>query len=568
MTVHRATAPPDRPLPATAVLRRLARISPPPWGRLGLAALLGVAAALATVGLLAGSGYVVDRAAFRPGLGAIAGLLAAVEVLAFLRGPLRYGERLVGHDAAFRALTGWRVWLYDRLEPLAPAGLAGWRSGDLLARATGDVDTLQDLYLRGVLPVATAVAAAALSVVVVALVLPVAGLVLGICLLVAVVATPAVALATRSARGREAELRGRMAADVVDLVQGAADLMAFGMEGERLGRLDALDAELTRVARRRALAAGATSAVATLCVGAAVVGVLAVGVAAVQGHRMGDVMLAVLPLAAVAAFEPVPALAAAALRAGDVVAAGRRLLELAAVPVPVTDPHDPAPVPDGCPGLALHGARLRYGPDLPWALHDVTFGAPAGTRTAVVGASGAGKSSVVNALLRFWPLASGSASLGGTPVDRMAQADVRRAVALVDQDARLFAGTVRDNVVLGRPDASDEEVARAVRLAQLDTWVATLPEGLATPVGEQGARVSGGQRRRIALARAVLTGAPVLLLDEPTAGLDDATASRLLADVLAAADHRTVLLITHREEDLAGFDHVVTMDRGRVVDSR
>ena len=263
-----------------------------------------------------------------------------------------------------------------------------------------------------------------------------------------------------------------------------------------------------------------------------------------------------------------PALAAAALRAGDVVAAGRRLLELAAVPVPVTDPPDPSHVPEGCPGLALEQARLRYGPDLPWALHDASLDAPAGARTAVVGASGAGKSSVVNALLRFWPLASGSASLGGTAVDRLAQADVRRAVALVDQDARLFAGTVRDNVVLGRPGASDEEVARAVRLAQLEAWVATLPEGLATPVGEQGARVSGGQRRRIALARALVTGAPVLLLDEPTAGLDDATASRLLADVLAAGRHRTVLMITHREEDLAGFDHVVVMDRGRVVDRR
>lgn len=563
-----AGAPPDQPLPATAVLRGLVRISPPPWGRLGLAALLGVAAALATVGLLAGSGYVVDRAAFRPGLGAIAGLLAVVEVLAFLRGPLRYGERLVGHDAAFRALAGWRSWLYDRLEPLAPAGLGAWRSGDLLARATDDVDTLQDLYLRGVLPVATAVAAAALSVVVVALLLPLAGLVLGACLLVAVAATPLVALATGSARGREAELRGRLAADVVDVVQGAPDLLAFGMEGERLERLDALDAELTRAARRRALTTGATSAVVTLCVGAAVVGVLAASVAAVHGHRMDPVMLAVLPLAAVAAFEPVPALAAAALRAGDVVAAGRRLLALAAVPVPVTDPGDPAPVPAGVPGVALDHARLRYGPDLPWALHDLTFHVPPGTSTAVVGASGAGKSSVVNALLRFWPLSSGSASLGGTPVDRLAQADVRRTVALVDQEARLFAGSIRDNVVLGRPDATDEEVARAVRLAQLEAWVATLPDGLATPVGERGARVSGGQQRRIALARALVTGAPVLLLDEPTAGLDHATAERLLADVLAAGGTRTVVMVTHREEDLAGFDHVVTVAGGRVVGDR
>lgn len=554
-------------IPRVAVLRRLAQISAPPWGRLALATLLGVAAAMATVGLLAGSGYVVDRAAFRPGLGAIAGLLAAVEVLAFLRGPLRYGERLVGHDAAFRALTGWRVWLYDRLEPLSPAGLRAWRSGDLLSRATDDVDTLQDLYLRGLLPVAVTAAAATLAVVVVAVILPVAGVVLAACLLVALVVTPVVAVATRPARGREAALRGALAAEVVDLVQGAPDLLAFGREAQLLDRVAAAERELTRLARRRALTAGASSAVVTLCVGAAVVGVLAVGVAAVHAHHMEAVMLAVLPLAAVGAFEPVPALAMAALRTGEVVAAGRRLLALEAVPVPVTDPQQPEALPEGCPRVALAEAHLRYGPDLPWALHGLSLAVEPGARTAVVGASGAGKSSLVNVLLRYWPLASGTASLGGVSLDRLAQADVRQAVALVDQDAHLFAGTIRQNVALARPTATDDEVAEAVRLAQLEGWVGTLPDGLDTPVGEQGARVSGGQRQRIALARALLTGAPVLVLDEPTAGLDEPTAGRLLADVLAASEGRSVLLVTHRQQDLAGFGDVVVMDRGRVTGS-
>ena len=555
------------PTPASgpAVLRRLARISAPPWGRMAVATLLGVAAALATVGLLAGSGYVIDRAAFRPGLGAIAGLLAAVEVLAFIRGPLRYGERLVGHDAAFRALSGWRLWLYDRLEPLSPAGLAGWRSGDLLARATDDVDTLQDLYLRSLLPVAVTVGAAVTAVVLVALILPLAGLVLAVCLVVAALATPAVALAASPSRGRAAALRGQLSAEVVDLVQGAPELLAYGADAAAMARVEAADAELTRLSRRRALAAGATSAVVVVCAGAAVVGVLAAGVSAVHGHRMEAVMLAVLPLAALGAFEPVAALALAALRTGDVVAAGRRLLALGAVEVPVVDPVSPEPVPTGPLAVALSDAHLRYGPDLPWALHGLDLAVDPGGRTAVVGASGAGKSSVVNVLLRFWPLSAGGATLGGIDLERLGQSDVRRAVALVDQDAHLFPGSIRDNIVLSRPSATDDEVAEAVRLAQLDRWVTTLADGLSTPVGERGSQVSGGQRQRIALARALLTGAQVLVLDEPTAGLDGPTAASLLRDVLAASAGRTVLLVTHRQEDLAGFDRVVVMEHGRAV---
>jgi len=184
----------------------------------------------------------------------------------------------------------------------------------------------------------------------------------------------------------------------------------------------------------------------------------------------------------------------------------------------------------------------------------------------VVGASGAGKSSVVNALLRFWPLESGTVSMAGIDLERLAQGDVRRAVGLVAQDAHLFAGSIGDNVTLGRPDASPEDVGRAIELAQLSGWLATLPEGLDTAVGEGGRLVSGGQRQRIALARVLVAGCEVLVLDEPTAGLDEPTAARLLADVRAASGERSLLLVTHRQQDLVGFDRVVVVEQGRVVE--
>jgi len=549
-----------------AVLGRLLRISAPPWARLGLATGLGVAAALATVGLLAGSGYLVDKAWFRPGLGAIAGLLAAVEVLAFVRGPLRYGERLVAHDAAFRALGRWRVWLYDQLEPRSPAGLRAWRSGDLLSRAVEDVDVLQDLYLRGLLPVSVAAAASSVALIVVGLLLPMAALVLGLSLLVALVVPPFLAWSSGPAAGREAALRGALAAEIVDLLQGAPDLVAFGQEARLLARAESADAELTRLARRRALSGGVSAATLILCLGGAVVGVLAVAVQAVHSHRLDPVLLAVLPLAAVGAFESVPAVTASALRMRDVAAAGRRLLALEDLPVPVVDPERPAPFPPGSPRVTFDDIHLRYGNDLPWALDGVDLTLEPGSRTAVVGASGAGKSSLVNVLLRFWPLASGDATFAGVPLASLAQDEVRRAVALVDQECRLFAGTVGQNITLARPDATAAEVADVVDLAQLGAWVAALPDGLDTAVGDGGARVSGGQRRRIALARALLAGGPVLVLDEPTAGLDEAAGERLLADVLAAAGGRTVLLVTHHQREAEAMDQVVALEGGRVVD--
>lgn len=549
------------------LVQRLLGIGQPPWGRLALATGLGVAGSAATVGLLAGSGAVVARAALRPGLGAIAGLLAAVEVVAFLRGPLRYGERLVGHDAVFRVLARWRVWLYDRLEPLSPAGLRAWRSGDLLARAVDDVDELQDLYLRSAPPLIVAATTSVLAIVVVGVLVPPAAAIVGAAVVVALVVPPLLSGAVHSAGERQAALRGAMAADIVDLLEGSADLLAYGRADEVLRRIEEADATLTRGAQRRALAAGLASAVVTVCLGGAVVGVLAVSANAVAHHHLSPVMMAVLPLATVGAFDAIPPVSAAVLRFGEVLAAGRRLLGVQEVPVPVEDPPHPLPLPTGAHQVALEGVRLRYADDLPWALDQVNLRLGVHSHTAVVGRSGAGKSSLVNALLRFWPLASGSSTLDGVDVEALRQDDVRSVFGLLDQEADLFSGTIMDNVVLGRPQASEQEVRQALTTAQLIDWVDSLPQGLGTPVGEAGATVSGGQRQRIALARVLLRGAPVLVLDEPTAGLDRATGARLLADVRGSFGDHTILLVTHRREDLEGFGEVLTMDQGRLAPS-
>ncbi len=548
-------------------LRRVLAAPDTPYGRLAVAGLLGLASAAATIGLLAGSGYVVGRAALRPGLDALVGILAAVEVLAFLRGPLRYEERLVGHDAALRALTRWRVWLYDCLTPRVPAALAGWRSGDLLARAVDDVDALADLYLRTLLPVAVAVGAGAIGTVAVGLILPWAALALGIPLAVALV-VPALLTWRRSGDDEMAALSGTLSAQVVDALGGAPELLAFGADAAALGEVEALGARSDALERHHARLATAGTLVVAFCLAAAVTGVLALGVAAVHAHHLGQVMVAVLPLAVLATFETVPGVPVAVARSLTVRASADRLFALEDVPVPVRDPAAPAPPAAGVPEVAFEDAALRYGPGLPLALDGVSLVVPRGGRVAVTGSSGAGKSSLVAALLRFWPLEGGRLSLGGTDVALLSERDARAACALADQRAQMFAGTLRSNLTLARPDAPDDEVAAALRAARLDAWVAGLPEGLDTPVGEDGVALSGGERRRLAVARALLAPGPVLILDEPTSGLDAQLADELVQGVFGAAGERSVLVITHRAAEAAHCDATVALEAGRVVSSQ
>jgi thiol reductant ABC exporter CydC subunit len=395
------------------------------------------------------------------------------------------------------------------------------------------------------------------------IILPAAGLVLGGCLAAAFVSTSTVAWARHHRLGSaEAALRGELAADIVELLQGAPDLIAFGLDEAYLRQALAADESLNGIARRRAWTAGAISAITMCLTGAAVCVTLLIAISSVGSHRLAPFMMAVVPLVALASFEVVTPVAEAVSRLAHQVAAADRLLAIADLPAPVEDPTVPAPAPTHT-NVELEEARLRYGQDGPWVLDGFSMSLGAGSHVALRGASGAGKSSVVNALLRFWSLEGGEASLGGTPLCSLSQDTTRRLIGWVSQDTHLFNASIRANIALARPDASEEQVSAAARTAQLGPWIDSLPQGLDTPVGEMGTQLSGGQRQRVALARALMADTPILLLDEPTAGLDLATASRLLHDTLATASGKSVLFITHRVEEIATFDTVVELRDGR-----
>ena len=557
------------PLPAgREPLARLVRLARPLRGQLALAVAAGAAATGCAVALLATSGFLLARASQHPSIVAITGAVVAVRAFSVGRGVFRYLERLGTHNVAFRVLGDMRVAIYRRLERLAPAGLRAFRSGDLLARLVSDVDSVQDLFIRGIAPPLTAALVGAAAVAACLLILvPAAGL-LAVGLLAGGAAVPLVsAAADRRARRRTSPARGQLAAIIANLLSGSADLHAFGAEQAGLDRADAADAELASLARGSAGAAGIGTGLGSLTAGLTLWGVLVLGVAAVGSGTLSRVPLAVLTLTALAAFEAVTGLPAAAQALGHSRTSARRICAVLDAPDPVCArplPRPPAPMPPVT--VSLRGDSVRYEPDGPLALDGLDLDLSPGRRVALIGPNGAGKSTVAALLLRFCDLSAGTASLCGHDLADYDPDDVRSFIGGCPQDPHIFASTIAANLRLARPGATDEDLAEAAARARLLPWIRSLPHGLHTQVGARGSAISGGERQRIALTRALLADPAVLILDEPTASLDAETRRVLLADLLAVTAGRATLFITHDLDGLDQMDEIVMLDRGRAVE--
>jgi ATP-binding cassette, subfamily C, bacterial CydC len=547
-------------------LRRLVELAGVSRARLGLSIALGGLAIGFGVALMTAAGYLISRAAERPEILSLTVTIVAVRFFGLARPLARYFERLASHDLALRSLGRVRRRFYERIEPLAPAQLEGYRRGELLGRMVGDVDALQGLYLRGLGPPLVALLTGAACVGVAAAFLPAAAVVLAAGLLAGGLAVPALALALGRAAGRrQSAARAELTAELVELLRGAPELVAFGREQETLARVHAVDGELVRLGRRDAFVSGLADSLSLLVAGVTTAAVLAVAVAAHDSGVLDRVLVATLALLALSSFDSVAPLPATARELAATVAAGRRVLELTDCEPAVLDPAKPMPPPPRRAPVALEGVSARYAPGEPPVLRGADLRLEPGQHVALVGPSGAGKTTVTNLLFRFLDPEAGRVTIAGHDLREYRQEDVRRMFALAGQDAHLFDTTIRANLQVARPGAADTELEDALRRAGIDLWVASLQDGLDTLVGEEGMQLSGGQRQRLVLARALLVDAPVLVLDEPTAHLDAGTAARLMDDILEAATDRTVLLITHRAEGLERMDEVVELRAGAVV---
>jgi len=548
--------------------RLLHSASRPALAGLLLAVLAGVGAAGASVGLMATSAWLISRAALHPPVLHLMVAIVAVRAFGLGRGVLRYVERLAGHDAALRVLAALRVRIFTRLEALAPAGLAEFRRADLVQRLVGDVEAVLDMLTRVVLPYAVAGIVGVGAVLLVGTLSPIAGAALAFGLIVVGIGVPLLQnAAARRADGRLAPLRGELTTGTVDLLHGLPDLLAYGAVDDHLARLADTDARLREAEQQSSAAAGTSAAATALANGFCLLVGLAAGAVAVRSGTLAGEYLAVIVLTPLAVFETAAGLPAAAQRFAGARSSLRRLAEVLAAPDPVISPAHPVAAPEGPHTLEVCGVSAAWVAGRT-AVHDVSFTLRPGARIALTGPSGSGKSTVAALLVRFLDPTAGRILLDGIDLRQLAPDRVRQIIGYLPEDAYLFDTTIAANLRIAKPEATDAALRSALNAARLLGWIDTLPNGLDTLVGEHGMTLSGGQRRRLALARALLADFQVLILDEPTEHLDDDTAAALSHDLLAAAGDRSVLLITHRTDIASEVDEWIALPGTRTRGDR
>jgi ATP-binding cassette subfamily C protein CydC len=550
-------------------LLRLLRLVRPFAGEVAAATALGVATVGSGIGLMGTAAFLIAAAALQPSIAELQVAIVGVRFFGLGRGIFRYLERLASHRLTLRLLGRLRVWFYEALEPLAPAHTLEMQSADLLTRAVADVESLQELYIRVLAPPLVAVAVAAgtglfigsfqLSLAIVFLALfAAAGL--GI-------PTGIHTLGTRVGH-RLTTTRADLAAAIVDGVQGMADLLACGQGAAQRHRVEELSLRLTRDREQASRVEALGAAAMTFSTHATVWIVLVIAIPMVRAGSIDGVGLAVVCLVVMAAFEALQPLPAAARSLSEQLAAARRVFAVLDARPAVVEPAMPDPISreTSPPALDIRGLDFTYPGSHAPALAGLDIELPPGRRLAVVGPSGAGKSTLAHLLLRFWDPTSGEILLAGRPLSDYRLDDLRRIVGVLSQRIDLFTGTVRDNLLLALPGADAAALEEAAGRAELLGTIDDLPEGWETWIGEQGLEFSGGQRQRLAIARVLLRDPKLLVLDEPTTGLDPITERKLMRSLHRLMEGRTTILITHRLVAMEAMDNIIVLDNGRIVE--
>ncbi len=554
----------------TNTLVRLLSFLTGSWNWVALSVLLGTLTIGANVSLMGTSAWLISTAALHPSIAELQVAIVGVRFFGISRGVFRYAERLVSHDVTFRLLSRLRIWFYEKLEPLAPARLMDYRAGDLLARIIGDVETLENFYVRVIAPSLVAVLTGiSVSIFLASVYPPLAVVLIGFFLDLGLILPLLSRLLSRRPGKALISLRSELHTQIVDGIQGLPDILAYNRAADRLKLISETGSAYGQAQRGMAHISGLQSALTVLLTSLGMWTMLFLTIPLVSDGRLGGAMLGTLTLLALASFEAVTPLPLAAQMWESVRTAAGRLFEVVDAE-PIVGESGEKRIESSEKELrsTLELSNLTFvypGQNVP-AIQNISFKLESGKSLAIVGLSGAGKSTLVSLLLRFWDYSSGDIRLGGESLHGLEQDEVRARCGVVLQSSYFFNTSVRENLRLGRPSASQNEIETAARQAQIHEYIMGLPAGYDTFIGEQGLRLSGGERQRLAIARALLKDAPILILDEPTANLDPATEKQVLETLFSVMKGKMALLITHRLVGLENVDEILVMEQGWVVE--
>ncbi len=567
----RSTFPAARPSsPVTlSILPRLLTFLKGNWQRVALSVLLGAGTVGSSVALMGTSAWLISTAAIAASVADLGVSVVGVRFFGIARALFRYAERLVSHDVTFRLLARLRAWFYEKLEPLAPARLMDFRAGDLLARIVGDVETLENFYVRVVSPPLTAILVGLFTALFLASFDPaLASAYLAFFLTLGLILPLLAQTISRRPAARTVVLRADLHARLVDGIQGMADLLAFGRAAERTKQIAAIGNDYGDSQRRMARVTGIHSALSTLLTNLGLWTVLYLSIPLVISGELAGPMLASLTLLTFASFEAVLPLPPAAQMWNASRESARRLFEVVDTEPVISEQLSVTSVQrlDTQYAIRISDLSFAYPNTSTPALDRVTFDLRPLTSTAIVGPSGAGKSTIANLLLRFWEYHDGEIRLGGESLHGLDPDEVRARIGLVSQNAYFFNASVRENLRFARRKVTQEEIEAAAKSAQIHEFILSLPKGYDTLIGEQGLRLSGGERQRLAIARVLIKDAPILILDEPTANLDPLTERDALKTLFGLMKNKTTLLITHRLVGLENVEEILVMNRGRIVE--
>ena len=534
-------------------------------GRLVASIAAGAATVGSSIGLLTTSAYLISEAALHPPILDLTVAIVGVRFFGISRAVFRYLERIVSHDLSLRLLADLRTRLVRAIHRLGPAGVASFRAGDLVGRVIDDVDEIQHVFVRVAAPPLVAIVIALVTALFALIWLPVSTVTILVPFLIAAIFVPWITRWAGAKAGRGvADQRGRMIGQTVEIIEGAPVIVALGEEDRLLAvAMESAD-RVAAAERRTAWLHGFGDAAILVLVGVALVGTLWVSAVAVEAGTLDGVMVAVLVMLAITPFEAVAPLPGAFERLGRSLGAADRLFEVIDAESPTAPPGSPRAIPDDTT-LRVEGAvvttstgRRILGPI------DLSIGPT--QRIGIIGETGAGKTTLAHVLCRFRDPDGGTVSVGDVDLADVARDDLRAFVGYEDDRSFLFRGSILGNVRISDSDVSEDEVRAVIDRVGLGPWIDALPDGLQTDVGEGGEAVSGGQRRRLALARALLVEFPVLILDEPISGLDPVTAEAVMDDLLNSTDDRALILITHRPVGLDRMDEIIVLEDGVIVD--